>query len=77
MHINGWQRVWLFASIHWAVAILALAGRFQSNGDQAPSMNMVLFGLRLWIVPVVAAYAFGYGLAWVRRGFQVASNSRC
>ena len=77
MQINGWQRVWIFASILWAVAILALAGRFQSNGDQAPSMNMVLFALRLWIVPVVAAYAFGHGLAWVRRGFQVASNPRC
>ena len=74
MHINGWQRVWLLASILWAVAILALAGRFQPNGDQAPSMNMVLFALRLWIVPVVASYALGHGLAWVRRGFQVASK---
>jgi hypothetical protein len=35
---------------------------------------MVLFALRLWIVPVVAAYAFGLGLAWVRRGFQIESK---
>ena len=75
MHINGWQRLWLLASILWAVAILALAGRFQSNSDQiAPSMNMVLFALRLWIVPVVATYALGLGLTWVARGFQVASK---
>ena len=75
MHINGWQRVWLLASILWAVVILALAGRFQPSGEQAvPSVNMVVFALRLWIVPVVAAYAFGHGLAWVRRGFQVASK---
>lgn len=75
MHINGWQRVWLFGSILWAVVILALAGRFQSTGDQiAPTMNMVLFALRLWIVPVVATYAFGLGLVWVRRGFRGASK---
>jgi len=75
MHITGWQRVWLFASILWAVVILALAGQFQPSGEQVvPSVNMVLFALRLWIVPVVAAYAFGHGLAWVRRGFQVASK---
>jgi hypothetical protein len=75
MHINGWQRLWLLGSILWAVAILALAGRFQSGGDQVvPSANMVLFVVRLWIVPVAAAYAFGLGLAWVRRGFQVESK---
>jgi hypothetical protein len=75
MHINGWQRLWLLGSILWAVAILALAGRFQSGGDQVvPSANMVLFVVRLWIVPVAAVYAFGLGLAWVRRGFQVESR---
>ena len=71
MHLNGWQRVWLLASILWAVAIVALAGRFQSNADQlAASTNLVLFAVRLWIVPVAATYLFGYALAWVRRGFQ-------
>ena len=75
MHINGWQRLWLLGSILWAVAILALAGRFQSGGDQVvPSANMVLFVVRLWIVPVAAVYAFGLGLAWVRRGFQAESK---
>ena len=75
MHINGWQRLWLLGSILWAVAILALAGRFQSGGDQlVPSANMVLFVVRLWIVPAAAVYAFGLGLAWVRRGFQVESK---
>jgi hypothetical protein len=70
MHINGWQRVWVLASILWAVVILALAGRFQPNGEQVvQSANMV--ALRIWIVPVVGAYALGLGLAWVRRGFQV------
>ena len=72
MHINGWQRLWLVASVLWAVAILALAGRFQTNGDHVvPSADMVLFLLRLWIVPVAAVYAFGLAFAWVRRGFQV------
>ena len=76
MHINGWQRLWLLGSILWAVAILALAERFQSGSDQVvPSANMVLFVVRLWIVPVAAMYAFGLGLAWVRRGFHVESKS--
>ena len=75
MHINGWQRLWLLASILWAVVILALAGSFQSDGDHAvPSANMVLFVVRLWIVPVAAVYGFGLGLAWVGRGFHVESK---
>jgi hypothetical protein len=75
MHINGWQRLWLLASILWAVVILALAGSFQSNGAQAvSSTDMVLFVLRLWIVPVVTVYGFGLGLAWVGRGFHVESH---
>jgi hypothetical protein len=75
MHINGWQRLWLLASILWAVAILALSGILQSDGDYAvPSANMVLFVMRLWIMPVAAVYALGVGLAWVGRGFQVESK---
>ena len=72
MRINGWQRLWLLASILWAVAILALAGILQFDGDQTiPSADAALFVLRLWIVPVAAVYGLGLGLAWVRRGFQV------
>jgi hypothetical protein len=72
MQINGWQRLWVLASILWAVVILALAGRFQPNGAQMLSnVNMALFVVRLWIVPVGAVYAFGLGLAWVRDGFRV------
>ena len=72
MHLNGWQRLWLLASIVWAVVILLLAGILQFDGDQTvPSANVALFVVRLWIVPVAAVYGFGLGLAWVRRGFQV------
>jgi hypothetical protein len=72
MRINGWQRLWLLASILWAIVILAL---LQSDGDQVvPSANVVLFVVRLWIVPVAAVYGIGLGLAWVRRGFQVESE---
>ena len=72
MRINGWQRLWLLASILWAVVILVLAGVLQSGGDQTvPSANVTLFVVRLWIVPVAAVYGFGLGLAWVRRGFQL------
>ena len=70
MRINGWQRLWLLASILWAIAILALSGILRSNG---PTAREVLFVARLWIVPITAVYGFGLGLAWVRRGFQVES----
>lgn len=71
MRINGWQRLWLLASLLWAVVILALSGILQSGGDQTvPSANEALFVVRLWIVPVAAVYGFGLGLAWVRRGFH-------
>jgi hypothetical protein len=72
MRINGWQRLWLVASILWAVAILLLAGILQSDGGQTvPSANAVLLVVRLWIVPVLAVYGLGLGFAWVRRGFQL------
>ena len=75
MRINGWQRLWLLASILWAVVILALAGILQFDGDQTvASANEALFVVRLWIVPVAAVYGFGLGLAWVRSGFQVESK---
>ena len=75
MRINGWQRLWLLASILWAVVVLLLAGILQSDGDQTvPSANASLFLVRLWIVPVASVYGFGLGLAWVRRGFQVESE---
>jgi hypothetical protein len=75
MRINGWQRLWLLASILWAVVILVLAGILQFDGDQTVrSANDSLFVARLWIAPVAAVYGFGLGLAWVRRGFQVASK---
>ena len=75
MRINGWQRLWLLASVLWAVVVLALAGILQSDGDQTvQSVNEAMLAVRLWIVPVAAVYAFGLGLAWVRRGFQVESK---
>ena len=75
MRINGWQRLWLVASILWAVVVLLLAGILRVNGDPTvPSANVALFVVRLWIVPVAAVYVFGLGLAWVRRGFQLESK---
>jgi hypothetical protein len=75
MRINGWQRLWLVASILWAAVVLSLAGILRSDGAQAvPSANVALFVVRLWIVPVAAIYGVGLGLAWVRRGFQLESK---
>jgi len=65
--INGWQRLWLLASIVWAVVLLALAGM----PDRGWTMQSALFVVRLWIMPVAAVYAFGLSLVWVMRGFRV------
>jgi hypothetical protein len=76
MHLNGWQRLWVLASIFWAVVILALAGILQADGDHAvANTSTTLFLVRLWFVPVAAVYGLGLGLAWVRRGFHDASHT--
>ncbi len=68
--LNGWQRLWLLASILWAVVILALAGM----PDRGWTMQSALFVMRLWILPVGSLYVFGLGLAWVMRGFQAEAS---
>jgi hypothetical protein len=70
--LNGWQRLWLLASITWAVAILLLAGILPPGRDL--TVQSTLFVMRLWAVPVVAVYGFGLGIAWVRRGFHIESK---
>ncbi len=70
--MNGWQRLWVLASILWTGVILALTGILQPERDL--TVGSVLFAVRLWVVPVVATYGFGLGLAWVSRGFRVASK---
>ena len=68
--LNGWRRLWLLASILWAVVVVALAG----TPDRGWTMQSALFVVRLWIVPVAAVYAFGRGLGWVMRGFHAEAN---
>lgn len=63
--VNGWKRLWLLTSIFWAVAILTTG-----TPDHGWTMQSALFVVRLWIVPVAAAYAFGSGVGWAMRGFQ-------
>ena len=74
MHFNGWQRLWVVASILWAVAILALAGILQTSGNQPSPSTDIGFVVRLWIAPVLAVYALGLGFAWVRRGFLLGAK---
>jgi len=66
--LTGWQRLWLLASILWAIAILALAGRFQP--DSGWTVQSALAVVRLWVVPVAAVYGVGLGVAWAMRGFH-------
>jgi hypothetical protein len=55
--------------------ILELTGVLQADGGQTfASVNAAPLVVRLWAAPVAATYAFGLGLAWVRRGFPVESK---
>jgi len=75
VRITGWQRLWLVAAIVWGVAVLSLVGGLQwGNELSAPRPTDMLLGARKWLVPVVAVYALGWGLAWVRRGFARAPH---
>ncbi len=33
-------------------------------------LNVVLYALAAWLIPLLAAYAIGAGVAWVLRGFR-------
>ena len=70
--LNGWQRLWLMASILWAVVVLALAG---GSPDDGWTIQSALFVVRLWIVPAGSVYALGLGLTWVMRGFHAEQSS--
>jgi hypothetical protein len=66
IRFNGWQRLWLLASILWAVVILKLAGILRSDREQTvQGANAILLVVRLWIVPVAAVYGFR---PWPRLG---------
>jgi hypothetical protein len=69
--LNGWQRLWLLASILWAVVVLTLAGM----PDRGWTLQSALLVVRLWIVPVGSVYALGLGLTWVMRGFHAEQSS--
>jgi hypothetical protein len=68
--LNGWQRLWLLASILWAAVVLALG----AMPDHGWTMQSAFVVVRLWIVPVTAVYAFGLSFVWVMRGFRVEAN---
>lgn len=68
MKLNGWQRLWLLVTVIWAIpwAVLIFAD-MQSGGDVG--LASLAFWLSGWIIPSLALYALGLGVAWVIRGF--------
>jgi len=60
MRLNGWQRLWVLLTVLWSLLMALIAP--DSNDPLSTK-------LALWLIPPLAFYAFGWAVAWVRRGF--------
>jgi len=61
MLLNGWQRLWVLIATIWTLIVAAFVA---DAGVGSP-----LSTLAWWAIPPLSLYAFGWAIAWVRRGF--------
>lgn len=67
MKLNGWQRLWVFVSVPiFIVGVVAFVMELVSESQYADPTSPILAAV-LW---PAFLYAFGWGVAWVRRGFR-------
>jgi len=65
--LNGWQRLWILASVIWLVVVVFLAVAWDMEGP-----NALLF----WIVPPFVVYLLWRSVGWVWRGFKLKGESQ-
>ena len=66
MKLNGWQRLWVFSSMPWVLGGLfgVVYGVKHLEFETISSSIFIGLGFPAFM------YAFGWGIAWIRRGFK-------
>ena len=62
--MNGWQRLWLVATVLWSLFWLLITGA--GFGEE----GYLLMMFYLCLVPAFAVYALGWAIGWAIRGFR-------
>ncbi len=62
--MNGWQRLWVVATVLWVLFYGALLA-----GGEIDSDKMLLF-LAFVFLPPIGLYLLGLAMAWMIRGFR-------
>jgi len=76
MKLNGWQRLWVLATItwlpgHWLYAVVFGSWWWGYDlGPGSPYYRPWEALVVLWAVPMPVIYVLGAGVAWVRRGWE-------
>lgn len=80
MRLNGWQRLWVLASLLWGLFLIAMVvtnwrtqdstwGGVTYRASDANQSN-IIEAMVFWLGASAAAYALGWMIAWVIRGFR-------
>ena len=84
--MNGWQRAFVMVAVIWGLICAGGVTYFLvTNSSLEASLtgydnpfimlstgDILGWGIYIWAVPCIALYLFGFGIAWVRRGFRSA-----
>ena len=77
--LNGWQRLWLLMCAVWGVFVVSIMFILTYTEDElglADSVTWsdtairVLLVLTIWVLPCMAIYVLGVGMARWRRGHK-------
>ena len=68
--MNGWQRLWVLASVVLYLIILWTQMREDGNWLNITPIEGMGVALVYWVPIVTVVYLFGMAIAWVRRGFN-------
>lgn len=64
--LNGWQRLWVLLSVPFVVGGLIIS----AYGLRQMDTSDIWGGIAVAVTGPMFMYAFGWGIAWVIRGFK-------